>query len=52
VPLVRKICEDMGEQLEVNLYDRFTTLEVLPPAACACMCRISAYVPHMRAWSV
>ncbi|KAL4858025.1 DExH-box ATP-dependent RNA helicase DExH18 [Chlorella vulgaris] len=28
VPLVRKICEDMGEQLEVNSYDRFTTLEV------------------------
>lgn len=30
LPLVRKICEEMGETLEVNTYDRFTTLEVEP----------------------
>ncbi|KAL4457773.1 hypothetical protein ABPG75_012638 [Micractinium tetrahymenae] len=28
VPLVRKICEEMGERFEVATYDRFTTLSV------------------------
>ena len=40
VPLVRKICEDMGESFELNEYERFTTLSVswrwLPDAGRAC----------------
>jgi hypothetical protein len=40
VPLVRKICEDMGELFELNEYERFTTLSVswrwLPDAGRAC----------------
>ena len=32
LPLVRRICEEMGEVLEVNNYDRFTTLDVRAPA--------------------
>ena len=30
VPLVRKICEEMGEVFELNTYDRFTKLTVSP----------------------
>lgn len=49
VPLVRRICEEMGESFQLNEYDRFTKLTVGAALRCAARVKLrgAMHRPHI-----